>query len=255
MFGQRLEYAEGDVGKIDSLKQAMEGCDQVYINLKGGPSPADYVRVEEVGSKNVYIAAKESGISRIIQIGGANYFAKNKSFIVAKVKSEAEAALMASGLTYTILRPSWFYESLPLCVQDDKAVYIGSGKASFFFLAAADYARIVSKCFHTHQADNKVLTIFGPEPMPITEALRRFLAICHPHTTIQTLPVWLAKLSALMMKSKGLKMAVKLMAFYDKHDDSDVEHPPDEADRLFGRCSTTVEEWSRVYRRVVMEKE
>lgn len=251
IFADKVEYTTGNVDDPDSLKKAMEGCEYVYINLKGGPGDTDYIRVEEHGSKNIYAAANETGIKKIVQISGANVDEKNARHIIIRVKLEAERALKASGITYTILRPSWFCESLPLFLRHNKAVYIGSGKTSFYFLAAPDYARIVAKCFQTNRADNKTLSIFGPEPMPISEALRRFLSIAYPDAKIDHLSVWLAKFSAMITFNKSLKSAVKLMAFFDKHDDSEVAVGPEEADRLFGRCSTTVELWSEVYRKVV----
>ncbi len=251
LFGDRVEYAAGDVENIGSLKTALAGCEAAYVNLKGGPTKADYIRIEQDGAKNIYNAAKETGIRKIVQIGGANFTAKNASHILARTKTEAEKALAASGMTYVILRPSWFCESLPLSLQGNKAVFVGSGRRSFFFVAAADYAKIVSRCFQSDIADNKALTIFGPEPMPVPEALRRFLVIVKPEARVNHLSVWLARMAAMISFNKGLKAAVDLMAFFERHDDSDVEFPPDEADRLFGRCQTTVEEWARAYNETI----
>ena len=251
IFGETVEYAQGDVADIQSIRHAMPGCEAVYINLKGGPTRESYVRIEQGGPKNIYAAAKDTGVRKIVQIGGANYDQKNAAHFLARVKVEAEKALMASGITYVILKPSWFCESLPLSIKADKAIFVGSGKRSFHFLTSADYAEIVSKCFSGSLADNKRLTIFGPEPMPIPEAMRRFLTIAHPDVRLNHLSLWMARLAAAVSFNTGLKAAVTLMAFYDRHDDADVEIGPEEADRLFGRCPTTVEEWATVYRKVI----
>ncbi len=250
-FGDRVEYAEGDVGDLESLKAANEGCDAIYINLKGGPTDDDFVRIEQEGSINIYEAAIETGTSKIVQISEARANESNSNFIAHRVKYEAEKELISSGLTYTILKPTWFCESLPLFLKDSKAVYIGSGKSCFHFLAVADYANIVSQCFASNKADNKILTIFGPEPMPIPEAMRRFLETCYPNTTIDQLPVWLAKISGFFMKSPALKSAINLMAFFDKHDDTEVLTPPDEANAIFGAPKTTVDEWALMYRKII----
>lgn len=250
-FKNHVEYAEGDVGELDSIKSAMDGCDAVYINLKGGPTEDDYVRIEQEGSINIYEAAIETGLEKIVQISEARADENHTGFIAHRVKYNAEKELVSSGLTYTILKPTWFCESLPLFIKDNKAVYIGSGKACFHFLAVADYVDIVSKCLKTDIADNKILTVFGPEPMPIPEAMRRFLEICYPSITIDQLPVWLAKISGFFMKNPGVKSAINLMAFFDKHDDSEVLIPPDETNALFGPPRTTVEDWAKMYRKIV----
>jgi len=251
IFGDRVEYAEGDVTELEEIIPAMDGCDAVYVNLKGGPLPVDYVRIEDLGSKNVYEAAIETGVERIVQISQANVDDRHLKHVFIRAKYEAEMALMESGLTYTILKPTWFFESLPLFIKDNRAVFVGSGKQSFYFLSAIDFAGIASKCFRTDKAENKVFTIFGPEPMPIPEAMRRFLSIVHPDITLDILPIWLARLSSLLTFNKSLKSAVAMMAFYDKNDDSDIALGPEEADELFGRCSTTVELWSKAYRKVL----
>lgn len=250
-FRDRVEYAEGDVGSVENLKRAIDGCDGIYVNLKGGPTEDEYIVVEMEGSENIYEAAIDVGVNRVVQISEARADVNHAYFIPARVKAVAEEALAVSGLTYTVLKPTWFFESLPLFIRDNKAIYIGSGKTSFHLLAAADYARIASLCFQSNAAENKILTIFGPEAMPIPEALRRFLAICYPDTTIDHLPIWLAKLSTLFVRNQTLKTGVKMMAFFDRHGDDEVAIPPDEADSIFGRSKTTIEEWAKIYRQIV----
>ncbi|MEZ5357419.1 MAG: NAD(P)H-binding protein [Candidatus Zixiibacteriota bacterium] len=250
-FTDHVDYAEGDVGDLDSLKYAMEGCDAVYVNLKGGPSNDDYIRIEKEGSINIYEAAIETGLEKIVQISEARADENHSDFIPHRVKYEAEQELVSSGLTYTILKPTWFCESLPLFIKDNKAVYIGSGKSCFHFLAVADYVEIVAQCLNSDKADNKILTVFGPEPMPIPEAMRRFLEICYPTITIDQLPVWLARLSGFFLRSPAVKAAINLMAFFDKHDDTEVAIPPDETNAIFGAPKTTVLEWAQIYRKIV----
>jgi uncharacterized protein YbjT (DUF2867 family) len=250
-FGDNVEYASGNVGDVDSLRRAMEGCDFVYVNLKGGPTNADFIRVEETGAKNVYAAAKAAGTKKLIQISEARADDKHAFFIVEKVKVEAEKALKSSGLNHVLLKPTWFCESLPLMLGHEKATLVGSGKSTFHFLSSADYAEIVSKCFATDQADGKSLVIFGPESMSLREALERFLSIAYPDVKISRVPLFMARLAAAFSFNKDLRSIVNLMAFFDKNDDSGIVGSPAEADRLFGRSPTTVEEYARMYRKIV----
>ena len=166
-FGEDVEYAEGNVGNRESQKAAMQGCDYVYVNLKGGPTVKDYIRIEEDGSRNIYYAtAVETGIKKLVQISEARADERHEFFIAHKVKVAAEKALKAAGLIYVILKPTWFCESLPLMVRGNKAT------------------------------------------------------------------------------------PVNLLAFFNKHDDSDVAGNPFDADALFGRSNTTLEEYARMYRKI-----
>ncbi len=250
-FGANVEYAEGNVDDPQSLKHAMDGCDFVYINLKGGPSDEQYWKVEVEGSKNVFAAAKEAGIKKLVTISEARADEKHAHFIMPRVKVEAAKALKESGLTYVILKPTWFCESLPLFLRQNKAIYLGGGQTQFHFLACAEYAHIVAECFKSDKPDNKELTIFGPEKMPIPEAMRRFLAIVHPEATIDHLPMWIAKITSLFSFNAQLRVAVKMMDFFNRYDDSSCVVGPEEADEIFGRCRVTVEQWAGIYRKML----
>lgn len=247
----RIEFVPGDVTDRQSLLRGMQGCDYVYVNLKGGPTKEDYIRIELDGAKNIYSAAKEAGIKKLVQISEARADEAHSFFIVERVKVEAEKALKASGLNHVVLKPTWFCESLPLTLSGGKATLIGSGKASFHFLASADYADIVSQCFQSDKADGKSLVIFGPERLSLREALRKFLSIAYPDAQISRLPIWVVKLAAMFSFNKNLKSIVDLMVFFNNNDDSKVAGDPAEADALFGRSATTVEEYSKMIRKIV----
>jgi len=247
----KMEFVQGDVTRRESILQAMEGCEYAYVNLKGGPANRDYIRIELEGAKNIYSAAREAGVHKLVQISEARADEKHSFFIAEKVKVESEKALKASGLNHVVLKPTWFCESLPLTLSRGKATLIGSGKASFHFLASADYAEIVSQCFQSNKADGKSLVIFGPERLSMREALQQFLSIAYPDTKISRLPIWMAKLAAMFSFNKNLKSIVNLMAFFNNNDDSKVAGDPAEADALFGRSTTTVEEYARMIRKIV----
>ncbi len=247
----KIDFVQGDVADRESLLKSMQGCDYVYVNLKGGPTKEEYIRVELEGAKNIYSAAREAGIKKLIQISEARADEDHSFFIVERVKVESEKVLKASGLNHVVLKPTWFCESLPLTISGHKATLIGSGKASFHFLAAADYAEIVSQCFQTDKADGKSLVIFGPERLSLREALRRFLSIAHPDVKISRLPTWVARLAAMFSFNKKLKSIVELVLFFNNNDDSRVAGDPAEADRLFGRSTTTVAGYAHMIRKIV----
>jgi uncharacterized protein YbjT (DUF2867 family) len=250
-FGDRVEIAEGNVEYRQSLINAMDGCEYVYINLKGGPTKAEYIGIEQEGSKNIYIAAQKAGIKKVVQISEARVDETHARFIHHGVKLAAEKALIASGLTYVILKPTWFCESLPLFVQKTTATLIGRGEGRFHFLAVADYVDIVSKCFSTDKADNKILTVFGPELLSMADALGRFLKTVYPEVKISRLPQWLARMTAMFSFNKNLKSVVNLMTFFNKYDDAAVSGDPVECDRLFGPCTITVDQWAEMYRKII----
>ena len=44
---------------------------------------------------------------------------------------------------------------------------------------------------------------------------------------------------------------VRMMAFFNRHDDAEADPGPEETDSIFGRGTTTVEEYAEMYRKIV----
>jgi len=68
-----------------------------------------------------------------------------------------ENAIRESGVGYTILRASWFMETLHLFVRGDRALSSGKQASPVHWITAADYAEMVSKAYKIEASENKTL--------------------------------------------------------------------------------------------------
>jgi uncharacterized protein YbjT (DUF2867 family) len=107
-----LEHVEGDVTSQKSLAAAMKGCDAA-INLVGiireYPSQGmTFERLHVQATANMISACKKSGISRYLQMSALGT-RPNAISAYHKTKFRAEELVRASGLDWTILRPSLIY--------------------------------------------------------------------------------------------------------------------------------------------------
>jgi len=89
---------EGDVMKYPELKVAMVGQDIVYINLAGD--------LEKMTS-NIVQAMKEEGVKKVIFISSIGIYDTPLRPVLQPYRKGADV-IEASGLDYTILRPTWF---------------------------------------------------------------------------------------------------------------------------------------------------
>jgi uncharacterized protein YbjT (DUF2867 family) len=235
-FGAGFEVVAGDVEDPASLGRALEGCQGVHINLPGFPP------LEVTGTGNVARCAARAGVSRLTYLSGASVCEKNAWFPWTRARLEAEAAIRAAGVPSTIFNATWFMESLRHLVRGGRAVVVGRTPMPFHWVAASDYARMVSRAYDTPAAANKQLAILGPEAYTIREALTRYCAIVHPTLRVRAIPFWLAWAIAILGRRTELRAVLPLLRYFEK---AGEEKDPGEANALLGAPTTTLEQWSR----------
>ncbi|HSL34156.1 MAG TPA: NAD(P)H-binding protein, partial [Candidatus Limnocylindrales bacterium] len=110
-----VEIRNADVGRPDSLAPALAGVDGLVIALAFAGSPMEQPRmgrtfeaVDAAGTERLVAAAREAGVPRVVYLSGAGAApdARRHWF---RAKWRAEEAVRASGLTWTIIRPTWIF--------------------------------------------------------------------------------------------------------------------------------------------------
>ncbi len=94
----RCRIIEGNVLDFDQLKESITEQDIVYANLAGDL---------EAMSKNIVTAMEEKGLKKIIFISSIGIYDIPLRPILKSYRKAADV-IEASGLEYTILRPTWF---------------------------------------------------------------------------------------------------------------------------------------------------
>jgi len=233
------EEVLGDVDDIDSLRRAITGCDAVHISLRGGPRDADYERVEHRGTARVAEVAAESGRVRLSYVSHM-LAAPDVRSASLRAKWSAEHAIAASGVPYTIFRPTYFMETLPRHIRGRTATVLGRQRKRFHMLAAEDFGAMVSRALSTDHAVNQTLTVYGPEAYTIPAALRIYCNLCAPGVTVASRPLWLmAALDRTVLRG-SLGDTIPLMhALQELGEQGD----PSEAARLLGPATTNLADW------------
>lgn len=229
-----------DVTDYDSLLKAFDGQDFVYLNLNSKLDPEKYQRIEIEGTANVAKAAAECGVKRIGMISGASSRGIDEGPIFLSAKVKAENYIKASGIPYCIMRPSWFFESLPHFVQMGKAVVIGEQPVKVGWLAVDDFAAQVSTAFSNENTANKCFYNLGPEKMTMMEALKIYCAKCHPDIQPEFVSFFKAKLASVLPGFEKLKLAVPFFEYFETMNE-DVD--PTETNDLLGSNTTDINGW------------
>ena len=237
---ENFDFQEGDIFNQQSLIDAMKGKHGIHINLQGGPRLKDYEKTEGQGTLKIVLAAKETGIKYITLITAATVDEKNTWFPTIKAKYSAETYLKSSGIDYTIFRPSWFMESLPLFVQGKKASVIGNNPNKYSWIAAEDYAQMVADAYATSTTNHKTIYVYGPEKYTMKEALEKYCKVKHPDIKPGVVSAGTLKFIGTISFNPQLKMIAELMKYFEKVQEPSFEIPTDI--RIF-HPQTTLNEW------------
>jgi uncharacterized protein YbjT (DUF2867 family) len=240
LLGDGYEIVKGDVDNASALRTALAGVDGVHISLKGGPSEADYDRMDHLATRDIAYAAKELGIGRVTILSAYAVSEEKADTPESRSKVKVEAALKSSGVPYTIFRTSWFMETLPIFIQGKSMSLIGNQIHPLHWIAVKDYARMVSKSYQTDETLNKEFYIFDPEAYTMGKAMKIYTSIAA--TDLKVSPISIKMPSALGTVSFNTewKSTALLMTHYENWGEDGL---PDEANRLLDAPTTTLKEW------------
>ena len=166
-----VELVHGDVRDRASLDEACKGVDAVISTVSAmpfsyQPGVNDIQTTDLDGITNLIEAAKENHLSHFIYTS----FSKNidQDFPLQNAKRQVEKRLMESGLTYTILRPSFFMElwlgpAVGFDPANGKVVIYGTGKNPVGWIAIHDVTQFAVASLDHPEAKNAILELGGPE--------------------------------------------------------------------------------------------
>jgi uncharacterized protein YbjT (DUF2867 family) len=172
------ELVTGDLKDRASLDAACAGAEVVITTASTTLSrqPDDSIAsVDQDGQLQLIEAAKASGVSRFVYISYSGHHTLECPLTTAK--RSVEQALQDSGLTYTILRPSYFMEvwlspALGFDAANAQARIYGAGRAPISFISYTDVARFAVRSLTISAARNAIVEVGGAEalsPLDVVE--------------------------------------------------------------------------------------
>lgn len=167
-----IEVVIGDALNLAEVEQAMSGEPIAAVISTLGGKPTDGERADFKGNRNLIDAAVKAGAKKFLlvtSIGSGNsspalplQALETLSSVLAE-KEQAENHLVASGLTYTIIRPGGLKSDPPATGQG----ILTENPLVAGVIHRADVAALVCQCLLSDRANGKVLsavdrnTIYG----------------------------------------------------------------------------------------------
>jgi len=162
--------AQGDLRDSASLKAACRGVSAVITTASSMPfayQPGENTpqTTDQDGYLNLIAAAKEAGVQQFIY---TSFPPMAASFPLQDAKRAVEQGLCASGLTFTILHPTYFTEvwlspAVGFDFPNRKASLYGTSENPISWISFLDVAQFAVACLGNPAAKNVTLALGGPE--------------------------------------------------------------------------------------------
>lgn len=205
------EVREGNVSDAASLVGICDGVDVVYhlAAVIIAHDPSVFSRVNRDGTANLVAEAQKSNVSQLVYVSSASVVYPRRT-PYAESKLQAEGIVQASGLPYSIVRPTLVYEQgggqelmmfLAYLRRFPIVPFIGAGKALKRPVWSEDIVDGLLKLANLPVARGKTYNFSGAEAISIRE-LADLLLLHHdrPRPFVH-LPVWLCRgLAALLAR-------------------------------------------------------
>jgi uncharacterized protein YbjT (DUF2867 family) len=191
------ETALGDLRDPGSLDAACSRMTAVISTVSSIPfsfvaGENDVTTTDTRGQANLIEAARRAGVAHFVYVSFSGQI--DLAFPLRDAKRATEARLRASGMTYTILRPSFFMDAwLSPAVGFDPvnagATIYGKGTHPISWIAAGDVAELAVRSLQVPEARNAVIELGGPEPLTPLDVVEIFEEMGSPRIELQLVPV------------------------------------------------------------------
>jgi uncharacterized protein YbjT (DUF2867 family) len=224
------EVVQGDMTDAASLRRAAEGCETVIdlvAIISGKPEEFDRVMIQ--GTRDLIAAAKKARAERFVLMSALGVNERTKDLTsYYHAKWEEEQAVQASGLDYTIFRPSFIFGgdggSLPIYIRQVRwsplVTVIGDGSRRLQPIWVDDVAAFFAKSLSTPAAVNRTFEIGGPDVVTWNELYERIRRVLGKRRATVHMPYGLVRAGAAVVEKLPLDFplsrdAVTMLEFED----------------------------------------
>jgi NADH dehydrogenase len=241
------ELVEGDLRNPASLLAAILGVTNVVSTATATRTrqPGDSIEATDgEGQAALIEVARQADVRHFVYISYSGHFGVDDPLTLAKRSNEER--LRASGLSYTILRPTYFMEvwlspHLGFDYPNQRATIYGDGAAPISWISLADVAEFAVQSLANPAARNAALELGGPEALSPTEVIRTFEQAMGKPFEVQHVPVAALEAQQAAATDSLQRTFAALMLSYARGDTI----PMDETLAQFHVPLTSVEDYAR----------
>ena len=177
--GLPMQPVRGDVRDADAVAAAVRGCSTVISAVHGfrGGRGAGPEAVDRDGNRNLINAAARHGADRFVLVS-VMCAAPDHPMRLHRMKYAAEQSLRATGLAWTIVRPSAYLQTWIDVIggklaDGGPAMVFGRGENPINFVSARDVAAVIATILPDPSYLGAVVDVAGPDNITLNEFARQ----------------------------------------------------------------------------------
>ncbi|MGI3780754.1 MAG: SDR family oxidoreductase [Janthinobacterium lividum] len=161
------QVVEAAYGDLPASRRALEGVDVLFM-VSASESP-----VRRAEHRTFIEAAAQAGVGQIVYTSFAGA-APDAIFTLGRDHFDAEQAIRASGMSWTLLRDNFYSDFFPLFADEDGVIRGPAGEGSVAAVARADVADVAVEVLRDPGRHvGQVCTLTGPESFSVRNACER----------------------------------------------------------------------------------
>jgi uncharacterized protein YbjT (DUF2867 family) len=163
-----VEFVQGDFEDPESMRKACSGVSRAFLLSNS----TDRAEQQQIGFTRV---AQQSGVRHIVKLSQLHADARSPGRFL-RYHAAVEAAVRASGLTFTFLRPNLYMQGLlnfRQTIREKNAFFAAAGDARISAVDVRDLADIVVAALTSSRHDNRVYSLTGPEALTFGDMARQ----------------------------------------------------------------------------------
>jgi len=174
LVDRRVEIVEGDVRDLAAVRRAVAGARTVVSAIQGfaGTKDGSPATIDRDGNRNLILAAREARVENFVLVSVKDA-SPNHPAELMRMKYAAEQDLKASGLAWTIIRPTAYMETWcemlgrPM-LDKGKTQVFGNGRNPINWVSAADVAEFVALAALDPEMRGEVIEVGGPDNLTMS---------------------------------------------------------------------------------------
>jgi len=188
------EVFVGEIMKPETLDGLMQGVDLVFssVGISRQRDGLSFEQVDHQANRTLVNLAKAAGVEKFVYVSlwGQEEI---RHLEIVRAHEKVVDALAASGLAYSIVRPSGYFSDMGVLMDMAKrgrSFLVGAGENLFNPIHGADLAEV---CVDAMESDQLEMGAGGPDTMSQRQAAELAFDVLGRPPKIVVLPMWLMR--------------------------------------------------------------